>query len=251
MNYYLIILNNLNIMNQRAIRRIMGEMKEINKNSLEEHKIYCKFDEDNIKNMYAYMIGEENTSYHNGFYLFHIVFPDNYPICPPSVKLCTLGPMLEVRFNPNLYKNGKVCLSLIGTWVGPGWTPCNTISSVLLSIKSMILVKDAIKNEPGFEKTTSLIIDSYEDTIKHENFRVAILYILQKMPEPFEKYFRKDIEKYFVNNFDLYMKQIEEYKSLNIDKKAFVFKIYNLYIKNNYEQIQTELNKIYNNIINK
>ena len=23
-----------------------------------------------------------------------------------------------VRFNPNLYQNGKVCLSLLGTWSG-------------------------------------------------------------------------------------------------------------------------------------
>lgn len=25
----------------------------------------------------------------------------------------------KVRFNPNLYNNGKVCLSLLGTWSGP------------------------------------------------------------------------------------------------------------------------------------
>jgi hypothetical protein len=28
-----------------------------------------------------------------------------------------------VRFNPNLYINGKVCLSLLGTWSGPSWNP--------------------------------------------------------------------------------------------------------------------------------
>lgn len=29
----------------------------------------------------------------------------------------------RVRFNPNLYNCGKVCLSLLGTWAGPGWDP--------------------------------------------------------------------------------------------------------------------------------
>ena len=29
----------------------------------------------------------------------------------------------QVRFNPNLYNCGKVCLSLLGTWSGPGWVP--------------------------------------------------------------------------------------------------------------------------------
>jgi hypothetical protein len=30
---------------------------------------------------------------------------------------------VQVRFNPNLYSDGKVCLSLLGTWSGPGWIP--------------------------------------------------------------------------------------------------------------------------------
>ena len=29
----------------------------------------------------------------------------------------------KVRFNPNLYECGKVCLSLLGTWSGPSWNP--------------------------------------------------------------------------------------------------------------------------------
>jgi hypothetical protein len=29
----------------------------------------------------------------------------------------------QVRFNPNLYNCGKVCLSLLGTWSGPSWQP--------------------------------------------------------------------------------------------------------------------------------
>ena len=29
----------------------------------------------------------------------------------------------RVRFNPNLYACGKVCLSLLGTWSGPSWVP--------------------------------------------------------------------------------------------------------------------------------
>lgn len=36
---------------------------------------------------------------------------------PPVVKLVTTGGG-TVRFNPNLYNDGKVCLSLLGTWHG-------------------------------------------------------------------------------------------------------------------------------------
>lgn len=32
----------------------------------------------------------------------------------------------SVRFNPNLYNCGKVCLSLLGTWSGPSWDPATS-----------------------------------------------------------------------------------------------------------------------------
>mmetsp|Transcript_10330 Transcript_10330/g.30927 ORF Transcript_10330/g.30927 Transcript_10330/m.30927 type:complete len:103 (-) Transcript_10330:836-1144(-) len=48
--------------------------------------------------------------------------PDDYPQSPPRVRNMTTGAG-RVRFNPNLYANGKVCLSILGTWKGPGWMP--------------------------------------------------------------------------------------------------------------------------------
>ena len=36
----------------------------------------------------------------------------------------------------------QVCLSLLGTWEGPGWDPkTSTLTQVLLSIASLILVE--------------------------------------------------------------------------------------------------------------
>lgn len=37
-----------------------------------------------------------------------------------QVQLCTTSGG-NVRFNPNLYQQGTVCLSLLGTWGGPSW----------------------------------------------------------------------------------------------------------------------------------
>lgn len=54
------------------------------------------------------------------------------------------------RFNPNLYADGKVCLSILGTWQGPGWQPGkSTLMQVLLSIQGMIFVPEPYFNEPG------------------------------------------------------------------------------------------------------
>lgn len=55
-----------------------------------------------------------------------------------------------VRFNPNLYSNGKVCLSILGTWSGPSWTSVQTMNSTLISIQSLMNYAP-YHNEPGFE----------------------------------------------------------------------------------------------------
>lgn len=65
-----------------------------------------------------------------------------------------------VRFNPNIYKNGKVCLSILGTWNGPSWSCAHTLSTVLLSIQSLLNDKP-FHNEPGFEKVFTLFFVIY------------------------------------------------------------------------------------------
>jgi ubiquitin-protein ligase len=95
--------------------------------------------------------GPEETPYANGCFLFDIGMA-NYPKKAPSVKFLTTGHG-RVRFNPNLYNCGKVCLSLLGTWSGPGWQANqSTLLQVLVSIQGLILVPDPFYNEPGFER---------------------------------------------------------------------------------------------------
>ena len=65
-------------------------------------------------------------------------------------KVFNYGLGMLIIVNPNLYENGKVCLSILGTWSGPGWTTACTLSSVLLSIQSL-LNENPIHNEPGWE----------------------------------------------------------------------------------------------------
>ena len=80
----------------------------------------------------------------------------SYPNVPPKVNLQTTGKG-EVRFNPNLYNCGKVCLSLLGTWSGAQGETWNeqtsTLLQVLVSIQSLIFVKDPYYNEPGYERS--------------------------------------------------------------------------------------------------
>eukprot|EP00596_Hydrurales_sp_CCMP1899_P003448 CAMPEP_0119034432 /NCGR_PEP_ID=MMETSP1177-20130426/1418_1 /TAXON_ID=2985 /ORGANISM="Ochromonas sp, Strain CCMP1899" /LENGTH=870 /DNA_ID=CAMNT_0006991857 /DNA_START=320 /DNA_END=2929 /DNA_ORIENTATION=- len=100
--------------------------------------------------------GPEDTPYSNGLFLFDSFFPMDYPNSAPKVNLQTTGKG-SVRFNPNLYNCGKVCLSLLGTWPGQkeeSWDAyTSTFLQVLVSIQSLILVSDPYFNEPGYEAT--------------------------------------------------------------------------------------------------
>ncbi|GMI35280.1 hypothetical protein TeGR_g2859 [Tetraparma gracilis] len=117
--------------------------------------IFVRADEDRLDVLKALVIGPEDTPYQDGCFVFDIVLPPNYPQEPPKVLLVTTGGN-RCRFNPNLYAEGKVCLSLLGTWSGPGWDPAvSTLLQVLMSVQALIFVKDPYHNEPGFEGKTA------------------------------------------------------------------------------------------------
>ena len=102
--------------------------------------------------MKALVTGPPETPYENGCFVFDILLPPNYPTESPKVLIATTKGG-TVRFNPNLYKEGKVCLSLLGTWDGPGWDPKDsTLLQVLVSIQSLIMVPKPFYNEPGYDE---------------------------------------------------------------------------------------------------
>lgn len=114
--------------------------------------IFVRAMENRIDLLRALIIGPDETPYANGCFFFDIYIPPDYPNVPPKVHFLTTGHG-KMRFNPNLYENGKVCLSLLGTWAGPGWIANkSTLLQVLISIQSLIFVNDPYYNEPAFER---------------------------------------------------------------------------------------------------
>ena len=108
---------------------------------------FCKF-----------IVFSENEPYFGGMFEFHLYFPNNYPGSPPQIHLVTTGGN-TVRFNPNLYEGGKVCLSLLGTWSGEQWNPnINCMTHVIQAISVMILSDQPVQNEPAY--SSSMYFDS-------------------------------------------------------------------------------------------
>lgn len=110
-----------------------------------------------------------------------------------------------VRLNPNLYKNGKVCLSTLGTWPGPGWSPVNTLSTCLISIQSLLGEKP-YHNEPGYEKERiSGDSQRYNEVIQHETLRVAVCGMIENETGIIMPQSLVDImEKTFLELYDIY-----------------------------------------------
>lgn len=130
-------------------KRIPKEIADAQAESMRASGIYYWVDEADMRSGKALIVGPEGTPYAHCPLLFSFRLPDDYPFNPPNVQILTTDH--TTRFHPNLYVEGKVCLSILGTWNGPKWSPAMSISTVLSSIQSL-LEANPIVNEPGYEK---------------------------------------------------------------------------------------------------
>lgn len=203
-----------------TIKRLIHDVKFLIKNPLDNDNIFYHHDEQNILLGYALIIGPKNTPYENGNYLFKFIFPETYPFSPPKVEYYTNDG--KTRFNPNLYIDKLVCLSILNTWNGEGWTSCQSIYSILLTLQSL-LNENPLLNEPGISmKNPSVLM--YNDIISYKNIDFSILKIV----------------KYIIYNYLQINSKNDEYKNIDIKKCDFL-SIFSKFFK----QI---LNNFYKNI---
>lgn len=189
------------IIKKQTINRLLKDIKQIIKNPLTDQGIYYVHDDTDLLKGYAMIVGPSDTPYFGGFYFFEFSYPTDYPHSPPRVKYCTNGN--NIRFNPNLYRNGKVCISLLNTWEGDQWTSCQTITTILLTLCS-ILCKDPLLNEPGITIEHS-DMKNYTEIVCFSNINIAICDILSKKPSiymPFFDNFYIFAKESFLNNYD-------------------------------------------------
>lgn len=226
---------------KNALKRIMNiDRKRIDELELEKHGIYVFFDESNIFNATALIIGPKGTLYENGILLFDIEFPKNYPFSPPTLKYISEN---NIRIHPNLYVNGKVCLSILGTWHGPSWTSVMDITNILLTIQSL-LDNNPLLNEPGFEnildpnsaknKKYSLLNNNYNTIIRYNTINSLYLNRLNNLPIKFSIY-EDVIKNNFQMNRDKITKELTELSNNN--KKIYNMNIYRISIEIDYKKL--------------
>ncbi len=200
--------------------RFISKQYDIIKGSLplsKESAIFFRSDTDNMNVFKFLIIPNEDTPYKYGCFVFDVFMPHDFPNVPPQVSHAT-SKKNNFRFNPNLYSDGKVCLSLLGTWGGQSqsekWIPPNadgtgsTLLQLILSIYSMVFREDPWYNEPGRERgianaeTNSTAI-AYNKEIRDGTIKYAIINQLRYPEDGFEdvikEHFRlkkDDVAKY-------------------------------------------------------
>jgi ubiquitin-protein ligase len=202
-SYYSKFDNNAKLTKQSMVR-IMSEIQGFKKNLPVDWdtSIIFRYSKKNIQSCSFYVIGPKDTPYHNGIFEFNLFFPYNYPIDPPKVLLLTTGNG-KVRFNPNLYNCGKVCLSLLGTWSGQEgekWNPkISTALQVLISIQSLIFIEEPYFNEPGYERYRNTDAGNkknkeYNESRRMETIRWAINDKIKNPPDAIKDFVKQHFE---------------------------------------------------------
>ncbi|KAF2769486.1 UBC-like protein [Teratosphaeria nubilosa] len=158
-----------------ATNRIMKEIAQIQRG--EDLSLAVAFRDQDVRHVRALIIGPPETPYEFGMFEFDVKFGKEYPIKSPNVRAVTTNSS-RTRFNPNIYNEGKVCLSILGTWRGnPGeeWSSAQGLESVLLSIQSL-MSQNPYENEPGHEQSKIHEVQptAYVAKITHETMRIAV-----------------------------------------------------------------------------
>ena len=230
--------------NKSTILRIMNDIVDFNENKPEG--IYLYVNKKDITKQYALIMGPESTPYFGGFFFFEIIYPEDYPKTSPQVKFLTIDK--KVRFNPNLYEDGKVCLSILGTWQGPSWTPVMNIRLVLDSIRSL-LGSFPIQNEPNFENTKPDDIKSieYNQYLIYYTYKIAILDVVNKKYDVLFGYFKNEIESEMKKNSKKLYEDLLSYESIygkvEVDNRIYFMKKTKLDFTTLLENVKLYFNK--------
>ena len=220
------------------LRRIMGDLKELLKDPL--YEVFIHFDESDINQMIVMIRGQEGP-YEFCQLLFHIRFSDDYPMTPPILKFCSSDG--RTRLNPNLYIEGKVCLSILGTWQGDPWTSVMTIKTVILSIMALVMTSEPLRNEPGMESSPFDKIETYNQIVEYASLNILVNQI-ESSSEMFAPLL-KNMKAQFIKDYPALIEKVDRLIRSENNQKTVRISYHSQTATLNYDSVKKRLQDLY------
>ncbi|XP_047144989.1 baculoviral IAP repeat-containing protein 6 isoform X2 [Hydra vulgaris] len=210
--------------------------------------LFLRCDSERLDVIKVLITGPEDTPYENGCFEFDVYFPAEYPTSPMSINLKTTGKQ-TIRFNPNLYNNGNVCLSILNTWSGRPEEKWNSQTSsllqVLVSIQSLILVSEPYYNEPGYEQMRATLQGQQNSRDYNANIQQATIKwaMVEQIKNP-TLCFKEIIHKHFLLKQTRVIAQCERWLAeLQLKGNTQSYQSLNIH----FAELKTELMKLEKN----
>lgn len=137
---------------------------------------------------YCYVVGPEDSVYRHKLLKLKFDIPPLYPLKSPAVKFIQYR---GERIHPNFYKDGKVCLSILGTWAGEPWATSMTTDSVLRTVQSL-LDNEPYKHEPNQRHDAE-----FSEYVRYTTWQWLLLDYVHKETDPDAKAW---LQKFLVTN---------------------------------------------------
>ncbi|TKY91012.1 hypothetical protein EX895_001011 [Sporisorium graminicola] len=195
-------------------KRLQKEMKVLH-SSLPE-TILVRAYEDRSDLLRVLIIGSEGTPYENAPFLLDFQLTSDFPNSPPVAHFhsWTNG---HGRVSPNLYEDGKVCLSVLGTWSGvaeENWTPNkSSLLQVFVSIQALVLVREPYFTEPAYEKLKGKEESKVNSKLYNEKAYILSRGFVKKALENRPAGFERELELFYFDSGNL-SKVIERVEGL-------------------------------------
>mmetsp|Transcript_1838 Transcript_1838/g.1550 ORF Transcript_1838/g.1550 Transcript_1838/m.1550 type:complete len:194 (-) Transcript_1838:279-860(-) len=151
------------------------QLKELQKNS--DGFSVGLIDDSDLYGWQVIVEGPPQTLYEGGYFQATLKFPPEFPSKPPEMRFTTPG-----FWHPNVYKDGKVCISILHEAkedafnqqesIDEKWRPILSIEAVIVSVMSML-------SEPNFGSPA--------------NIDASVMW--KKEPEVYKKKIRKLVRK--------------------------------------------------------
>eukprot|EP00475_Leptophrys_vorax_P027063 TRINITY_DN38542_c0_g1_i1.p1 TRINITY_DN38542_c0_g1~~TRINITY_DN38542_c0_g1_i1.p1 ORF type:complete len:532 (-),score=141.20 TRINITY_DN38542_c0_g1_i1:161-1756(-) len=203
---------------KQKLQRMKKEISILS-NSLPDG-IFVKVDDERFDFMQVMIIGPQGTPYENGCFMFDLYLPADFPTACPKMNFLTTGGG-TFYFNPNLYQSGKVCLSLLGTWQGPGWNAdTSTLLQLLVSLQALVFVDFPLENEPGHEGRAHEVDSlAYNKGIRHATVLYAMTWHFTNPSQ--SVHFLQEAKLHLFANKEVLVKQFEGWEEKNSQAQNF------------------------------